>query len=265
LQTLTGSEHEIIKARTTGVSLRDLSEDQIDASLTGILFKVSVISGCTLPTHDAHIEALEKEFGKFLIDNGYDLLTNEELLTAFRFNAAGKYQDHVESYGHLFNLDYAGKVLRQYMSKRYKLDNTLSDMHRENETAARLKEDEDKRRRKIIEQYNKYLENDKNVLDLSDCYMQLNHDKAFLDTSFYTEFLDGYIQGKEINEADSFAQLHSFGTDMFKRFSAEKKAVGYLFFHMKKSGKIKVYDENLKLLYPYFESQEKPTITIQEF
>ena len=41
------------------------------------------------------------------------------------------------------------------------------------------------------------------------------------------------------------------------KFEQEKAVVRYLFEQMKKTGRLKIYDENLKLLYPGFELSEK--------
>ena len=94
-----------------------MSEKESSAAVTGIIFKVSVICGCQLPTHDAHINALEAEFLNFIENNGYGVMTVEEVLLAFRLNAAFKLKERVEIFGAVFNIDYAGKVLKQYQSE----------------------------------------------------------------------------------------------------------------------------------------------------
>ena len=42
-------------------------------------------------------------------------------------NANFRLPEKIETYGALFNIDYASKVLKQYSTKRYQLDNKLSD------------------------------------------------------------------------------------------------------------------------------------------
>lgn len=258
---LRDDEKKIFDARMVGYAISDLNDLEIRAATTGIIFKVSVICGCQLPTHDAHINALEQEFILFLNQNGYDILTVEEILTAFRMNANFQLRDKVETYGAIFNIDFASKVLSQYKGKRFSLDIKLSEIKRESETLKILGEEEQKRRFKVIEQYEKYLQDDNAELDLANCYMQLVHDGAFLHTSMYKNFLAKAEKDLErVFDRDFDKKLISFGIDMEANWAAEKLAVKYLFEQMKKSGVGKVYNDKMQLLNPGFiMPEEKPT------
>tara|TARA_R110000868_G_scaffold106444_3_gene291931 strand:- start:246 stop:998 length:753 start_codon:yes stop_codon:yes gene_type:complete len=241
-----------------GYAITDLSDAELKAATTGIIFKVSVICGCQLPTHDFHINALESEFIIFLNQNGYEMLTVEEILTAFRMNANFQLQDKIETYAAIFNIDFASKVLSQYVGKRYKLDHKLSTIDREMETKKILDEQENKRRLKVITQYDKYLQDDNAELDLSDCFMQLVHDGAFLDHKIDKNFMKQAIgETDRMFDNDFTKRMILAGIDIEAGFTAGKLAVKYLFLNMKKKGIDKVYNESMQLLHPGFDMPEE--------
>lgn len=233
-----------------------MDEKQIDVSLTGIIFNISVICGCQLPVNEHHIKALEKEFLIFLNDFGYTQMTCEEILTAFRMNAACKLDEKIEVYGSIFNIDYAGKVIRQYKDKRFNLDFKLGRMYIKKERDELIEEEDNTRRRKVQEQYEKYLSDDDAILDLENCYMQLIHDDAFLDNMVYKRFSD---RGDYFSESTGkYAYLSPknslthYGEFMDAAFEAQRLAVKYMFLNMKKQGFKKVYNEEMKLIHKHF-------------
>lgn len=233
-----------------GLSLCDQTDQQFEISLTGIIFNISVICGCQLPTHDAHINALEKEFGIFLKENGYSGLTVDEVITAFRFNANFNLPERVEIYGAIFNIDFASKVLRQYVKLRSRIDEKAENVFYERDVKVELQKEDDTRRRKIIQQFEIFLSDENAQLDLSNCFMQLRSDGAFLNKKVEDEL--SYFRG-----IDSVERLVASFEQLDKKFEQEKAVVRYLFEQMKKTGRLKIYDENLKLLYPGFELPEK--------
>lgn len=246
LTIFTAVEDEIISARKKGTALCDLTPEEFDVSLTGIIFQVSVICGCQLPTHEAHINALEKEFGIFLKDNGYYGLTTEEILTAFRMNANFKLQDKVETYSAVFNIDFASKVLRQYLKPRSEIDRKAINVFYQRDVETELNVFSDKRRKKIVAQFEKFVVDKNAELDLSDCFMQLREDDAFSNK----------VINDEISYQAGTSELNRFFLDMAnldEKFDREKKMVRFLFENMVKSGRLKIYDENLKLIHPGFE------------
>lgn len=246
---LGNDEKRIVDARQVGLALVDLSQDEFEAALTGIIFNISVICGCQLPTHDAHVNALEKEFAIFLKEFGYGNLTPEEILTAFRMNANFRLQDKVETYGALFNIDFAGKVLTQYRDKRWSLDHKLNQVYEKREADKVFDEMANKRRVKVKTQYEKYVQDDNAVLDLTDCYMQLMEDDAFADRRVVELFNDHIKRGVQV----SLSEMFKDGGYLENAFNAEKKAVMFLFENMKKARKTKIYDEHLRLLHPGFQ------------
>lgn len=258
LAILTPDESLIVKARKAGIAFDDMTAQQFDVALTGIIFNISVICGCQLPVNEHHVKALEKEFSIFLNDYGYTSLTAEEVLTAFRMNAAGQLQEKIEVYGSVFNLDYAGKVIRQYRDKRFHLDIRLGNMYVQVERDEIIAAEDQLRREKCKAQFEKYLADENAELDLENCYMQLCHDDAFKDHNLYFRFTEqaGLLietRGKlyTMNE-----MLRDAGRNLDITFSAQRLCVKYLFIQMKKTGKNKLYDDKWRLMHPNFEIPE---------
>lgn len=260
LPTLTVNESRILDARQRGYAFLDMSEKESQTAATGIIFKVSVICGCQLPTHDAHINALESEFLNFLTEFGFGSLTVEEVLLAFRLNAAHQLEERVEVFGAIFNIDYAGKVLKQYRDYRWRLDRKLSEKHREIDADKKLEEEANRRRVKVMVQYDKYLSG-ADDLDLADCYMQLCDDGAFYSKKFDEEFMPVLERGWY---GDAMERLHKWGKIMEAKFEAGRKAVMVLFKAMKDSDKLEIYTKDLKLIHFGFQLPEEPkTVEIE--
>lgn len=268
LTDLKDDELKIIEARQKGKALCDLSGDEFDAALTGIIFNISVICGCQLPTHDVHVNALEKEFTIYLKEYGYYELTPEEILTAFRMNSNFQLEEKIETYQAIFNLDFAGKVLTQYINKRWSLDYKLLQLCQKTTFDKIFEEDSNKRRIKIKEQFAKYVADDKVELDLANCYMQLIEDRAFSDHDLYKTFYKSTIISERRSHAkeaplDEFPPIKefikSYDANLDEMFEAQRRATKYLFEEMKKSGRLEIYSDDLQLLHPGFtiEQQEK--------
>lgn len=253
---LTDSEQRVLEARQSGYAFVDMSQDEAKTATTGIIFRVSVICGCQLPTHDAHVNALEHEFLTFLNDFGYFSLTVDEVLLAFRMNSAFKLRERVEIYGAVFNIDYAAKVLRLYMLDRYSLDQKLIEKKREVDADEIFEKESNARRIRVIEQYSLFLQG-KEELQLNDLYMQLNNDGAFLEKNFDENFMQTVGRGFH---ADALTKLYQWGERMEERFNAGRKAVMVLFEALKQRGRTEIYSSDMKLLYPGFELPEETKV-----
>lgn len=258
---LNEDELKIVEARQVGFSLNDLNNDEFDAALTGIIFNISVICGCQLPTHEVHVNALEKEFMIFLRNYGYIGLTPEEVLTAFRMNANYELEKKIETYQAVFNIDFAGKVLVQYVNKRWSLDYKLFKCHEKKEVERVFEDESNSRRKKIKLQFEKYLSDDKSELDLENCYMQLIEDRAFSDPESYKTFyaatrITDALQKTDVSIGDI---LKGYNVNLDEMFAAQRRATLFLFEQMKKTNRLDIYDSELKLLHPGFtaEDQEK--------
>jgi hypothetical protein len=255
LETLRNDERKIITARKTGYALCDLSEKEYDFALSGIIFTVSVICGCQLPTHDAHVNALEKEFSVFLKEYDYSHMTTEEVLTAFRMNSNGMLENRVEIYGSIFNIDYAGKVLSQYRSKSGRLEMKLANKIISIEYDEQIAAEDQARRVKIKEQWENYKQDNTAELDLSNCYMQLLHDGAFADKNLYFRFTnkaEALIRSRGI-DAPISELINRYQNNLDISFEAQSLAVKYLFEQMAKTDKRIVYTDDWKIAYPGFE------------
>lgn len=240
-------ERQVIEARCKGISLCDQTEKQLAASMTGIIFQVSVICGCPLPTHEAHVAALENEFKLFLTDNGYGGLTPEEVLTAFRMNANFQLEEKVETYNRIFNIDFAAAVLCQYRRIRVEADAKAEKIFEGRDIREKMKQDDMRRRRKVKEQFEKFISNPDAALDLSDCFMQLRHDGAFANKKIQDEPRGMNSIGGLLN---GFEKLE-------ERFVREHEAVRYLFANMVRTGRTEIYNDELELLHPGFELPER--------
>src|SRR5258706_8598157 len=95
------NEKEIVVATKTGLPVKSLNDKELSVAATGLIFKIAVISGCNLPSNENYINALESEFLLF-IKSRYADLTVEEILTAFRMNAAQELSEYVKKYGEIF-------------------------------------------------------------------------------------------------------------------------------------------------------------------
>ena len=261
LKNLKSDELRIIKARETGCAISDLNKQEYEAALTGIIFNVAAMCGCQLPTHEAHVNALEKEFTIFLKDYGYDNLTPEEILTAFRMNINFQLRDKIEIYGALFNIDFAAKVLSQYRNQRWTLDNNLLGMYHRKQNDKVFSEEAMRRRNRTKEQFELYLKDENAELDLTDCYMQLVEDGAFYNPRQSELFLQEARQEVRINDTSKLGELlrTKAGINLEANFLAEKMAVRYLFDQMKKSNRLIIYDDDYKLVHKGFEMPEKVT------
>lgn len=89
------------------------------------IFKISAISGLTLSSSDKFADILNEEFLIMINDYGFSNLTFEEIVTAFRINAQGNYRtstgdiiETVNPYSTFFSINYAAKVLNNYMRIR---------------------------------------------------------------------------------------------------------------------------------------------------
>lgn len=219
-----------------------MNEKEQSISATGLIFKISAITGCQLPTHEAHINALEQELLIFLKEfNGYDSYTNEEILTAFRMNAAYQLDEKVEDYGKVFNVEYIGKVLKLYSKKRHSLEYKLRDALFEQETQDKLLNESMRRRNKIQEQYKKFTENNDAELDLADCYMQLKEDNGFKNKAYHERYLPSSslpkFNGSSVNSIGDYLKAkiefgfkaeHQSTLDYFKAlYGATKSKTAY--------------------------------------
>jgi hypothetical protein len=86
--------------------------------------RISAIAGCNLPKTDFFSSVISEEIMHYILNFGYQELTVEEILLAFRLNShgyryeTGEYMVMVNFTGHCLNVDYVSKVLSNYMTMR---------------------------------------------------------------------------------------------------------------------------------------------------
>lgn len=92
-----------------------MSENEILIVSNGILFKISVITGWSIPNDKTYQDALVAEINFKCIEDYYDL-TIEEVMYAMR-----NYSKHVEDYGKALNLQLIDKVIDLYRKDRMRV------------------------------------------------------------------------------------------------------------------------------------------------
>lgn len=131
---LTKTEERIVEARYTSFSFCQLDESDLKISVDQIMLRVAGICGCALPNTEFFARFIAEEIATFILDFGYEELTLEEILLAFRLNAMGGYKyangesaDQIVFFGNCVNVDYIAKVLSNYMSFRKILDRKIQN------------------------------------------------------------------------------------------------------------------------------------------
>lgn len=142
-----------------------MNEAERDAAMTGLLYRVSVISGCPMPSDETELQVLENELIAVFTENpAYSSLNSEEVALAFRMNATGESAPNGEKVKHwkdLFNLEYLADVLRRYLDIRGSLERKIEaeeSKQRVLPAAPRTPDQDDKETRELINlQYASFL------------------------------------------------------------------------------------------------------------
>lgn len=101
------------------------ADAKLGAAFSGVLYQVSLITGCPLSSDDYEIRTLEGHLIKLLMDNAaFRLLSLEDIFTAFRMNAACELGEKVRHFN-VFSLDYLGEVLSRYVSLKTKVERKI--------------------------------------------------------------------------------------------------------------------------------------------
>ncbi len=134
LKRLTKQEEQIVQARNIGLSFCELDDLRMRVVIDQIMFRGAAISGCTLPMTETFATFIAEEISSFILDFGYEELTQEEFLLALRINAFGKIKnpagedfDQVQFSGNNISVVYLGKILKNYMVLRNNLDRKIQN------------------------------------------------------------------------------------------------------------------------------------------
>ena len=117
LANIQSSDIAAYNAIHTGIAINNMSDKQQTIAVKGIVFNMAVITGCPVPNDVNHQKTLEMHTKKFLQEHDvFSKLTYEEICTAARFNAGGKFVEKVKHWQNMFNLDYLGEILTEWVT-----------------------------------------------------------------------------------------------------------------------------------------------------
>lgn len=125
-------EKKIVEARLKGLSIGQLSENDLKIQVMDALVSISIITGHGLPEEPAYAKRLITEIIVQLLEFGYSDLNIDEIILAFRLNClcnlrfpSGSEVTPVEIFGKYISVDYITKVLSIYRTLRNILDRQL--------------------------------------------------------------------------------------------------------------------------------------------
>jgi hypothetical protein len=128
-------EAKIYEARLIGMSLEQMSKNDLIDALDAQILNISVICGHSLPENKVLLKSLKYELATYLVDFGYENLTPSELKLAFQLNClcklrypTGSEVIPTEIFGSHISVDYIGKVLNTYCTLRTIFDNQLKNI-----------------------------------------------------------------------------------------------------------------------------------------
>jgi hypothetical protein len=106
------------------LSFSQLDESDQKIIMDELMLRIASIAGCNLPKTDFFAMFIAEEISHYILNFGFQELTVEEILLAFRLNShgyryeTGEYMVMVNFTGHCLNVDYVSKVLSNYMTMR---------------------------------------------------------------------------------------------------------------------------------------------------
>ena len=129
-KTINNLERRVFDARLKGASFSEIENPKWN--IDQIIIRGAAICGCAVPATEFFADIISEEITRFILDFGYGQLTYEEILLAMRMNAKGDYHyiigleiEPVTFFGTSFNVEYFGKLLRNYKVVRNQLDRKL--------------------------------------------------------------------------------------------------------------------------------------------
>lgn len=132
---MTGWEQKILDARISKNALIQFPTEELMERFNYLLNSISAISGMPLPKNDVMGVIVKTELITFLLDFGYKLLNEDEILLAFRLNAQGMcrfgdgtFMPVIEPIGEGMNVLYVAKILSNYMILRNNFDSKLKNI-----------------------------------------------------------------------------------------------------------------------------------------
>lgn len=127
-------ELQILDARISKNAIIQLQTEELQDRFAELLPQIAAITGMALPEGKFGI-VTQTEIITFLLDFGYKLLNEDEILLAFRLNAQGEarfgdgsFMEPIEPIGKYLNAFYCGRVLSRYMILRNNFDSQLRNI-----------------------------------------------------------------------------------------------------------------------------------------
>lgn len=110
---LTLEEKTVVEHKYKSPPIGKMSESEVSMWAKGLLTKIHVITGWTIPNSNELINILTDQFQKILIEK-YSMLNPDEIEYAFR-----QYGTSIEDWGKSLNLSLIDSVLSPYAHKRF--------------------------------------------------------------------------------------------------------------------------------------------------
>ncbi len=117
------------------MSISQIEVADLTEILGDVLINISVITGHKAPANELYLELLIEELKVYLYEYGFDNLTIQEIILAFRLNCkcnfrypSGDYAEPVSIFGEYISVDYVSRVLHTYLTFRNILDSNLKNI-----------------------------------------------------------------------------------------------------------------------------------------
>ncbi len=130
----TPTDLKILDARITKNALIQFHKAGLRPEMSKVLSRVVAITGGKLPENENERLTLTIELIEFLIEFGYKLLNEDEIILGFQLNAAGDIKSsdgtpipEIKLFGEYLNVHYFAKVLSNYMILRIQFDRKLQN------------------------------------------------------------------------------------------------------------------------------------------
>jgi hypothetical protein len=124
----------ILNARVKNLALIQNNSEELTEKFNDLLPKICIITGMSMPEGQM-AELTKAEIISFLLDFGYKLLNEDEVMLAFRINAQGNarfsdgsYLTPISPIGEYLNVFYCGRVLSNYMILRNTFDSEIRNI-----------------------------------------------------------------------------------------------------------------------------------------
>jgi hypothetical protein len=182
---LSDDEKKVIEYKYASPKISEMSPQELQAWGKALALKIHVITGWSIPNHEALLNILQDQLMKSFQEKFSDL-NPDEIEYAFRSRT------DVQDWGKQMNLQLIDSVLMPYLNERYR----ISDQERQINYFKRKREFDfhnDINWRGLIEEdYQRFLHNKRFKFIAPEHYYQVLEDDLFYPKSWYEERLELY-------------------------------------------------------------------------